>query len=456
MHITFSAKGENAGKISYFLGKNPANPFTRETKFGTVEFKYLKYSDEFVKGYLTFHPNGLSLVRDSEFAGLDSYINDREFALSTIFLSNVRQSIGHVLSYDFEGINTQFDFEVELGPLSTTLPDEIIEELFKPLGYEIEINRIQSDYNFTIDTGKVVELKLKNVSDIVAIFRHIYVLIPVIDNYKHHFISDEEVNKLLRLGDGWLANHPKNEFISKRYVGYKQSMFQNVMNELEKAKDPVEESSQEDENIEVKEEKLGLGVQRYKAFADKVDLLGVKEVVDMGAGEGRLIELLVKSRKLKEIIACEPTAKGRRIMRERIEKWTRRKLVNVEPTVVQSSLFYKDETLKNKECMTLCEVIEHIDPDRIDGVMDIILGYNKPKFFIISTPNFEYNVLYNMKTKFRHGDHRFEMTRQEFNDFILKHATNHGYVVEFNGIGEWNQEHGFPTQMAIMTRKDEN
>lgn len=458
MHITFSAKGNNAEKISWFLGKNPDSNFARETKYGIVEFKYIDYSENFVKAFITFHPDGLSMIKESEFNGLDSYINDREFSVSTIFLSNIRNSIGHVLSYNYKDIDLKFDFEFEIGPISTNLPNDVILELFQPLGYIVEINKIQSEYDFNIDSGNVIELKIKNNSDIVSIFRHIYVLLPIIDNYKHHFISDEEVDKLLRLGEGWLVNHPKNEFISKRYVGYKQVMFRNVMNELEKEKEKIEKNIQENEEInenEIEEEKLGLGVLRYKAFATHIDNLNIEEVVDMGAGEGRLIELLAESNKIKTIIACEPTEKGRRIMRERIEKWTRYRNIKVKPRVVQSSLFYKDETLNNKECITLCEVIEHINSNRIDEVMNIILGYNKPKYFLISTPNFEYNVLYkNMKTKFRHKDHRFEMTRNEFQTFINKHAKKNNYEVEFIGIGELSEEFGYPTQMAIMKRKE--
>jgi hypothetical protein len=40
---------------------------------------------------------------------------------------------------------------------------------------------------------------------------HLYVLVPVLDNEKHYFVSDDEVEKLLRHGDGWLSNHPERD-----------------------------------------------------------------------------------------------------------------------------------------------------------------------------------------------------------------------------------------------------
>ncbi|MNM55135.1 RNA repair, ligase-Pnkp-associating, region of Hen1 [compost metagenome] len=451
MHIRFQAKGENVEKISYFLGKNPINPYIKETKYGTIEVKFIEYKSNFVDVYIVFRSKGLEMVKESEFKGLEHYINDREFSISTIFLSNVKNSIGHVLSYDYDEIDTNFDFSLTLGPISTKLPNEAILELFEPLGYDTEIKEIQLDYDFKIESSGVYEITLNKTCNIVSLFRHIYVLIPVIDNYKHHFISKDEVDKLLRLGDGWLATHPKNEFISKRYVGYRESLFKTVITSLENEKE-VEESKIEEQ----KEEKVGLGKLRYLEFAKQVENLGVTEVVDMGAGEGRLIELLAKNKNLNQLIACEPTLTGRQRMYARIDKLDRKKLLSIKPQVIQSSLFYKDYRLVNKECIVLCEVIEHINADRIDNVMDIILNYNKPKHFIISTPNFEYNVLYEtMKTKFRHGDHRFEMTRKEFKEFIDKHAERCGYDVEYVGIGESHEQYGYATQMAVMKRKDE-
>jgi len=447
MHITISASGKNVEKLSYVFGKNPENDYKKETKHGLVEFKYLHYSDEFVKCCIMFTPNGLQLVRESEFAGLEDYINDREFSLSTIFLTNIRKSIGYVFNREYEGVNNIFEFEIELGPISTKLPNDIILQLFEPLGYEVKIKEIIVDYNFDVNSSKVIELILKSKTNIISIFQHIYVLIPILDNYKHHEINDDEIDKLFRLGEDWIYEHPKVEFIIKRYLRYSKKLSSKA---LDIVKNKTIEEQDDSFNSEVKKERLG--DLRYSTFVDKIKQLGINEVVDMGSGDGKLVELLLYNSNISKIIACEPTLKGISIMKERSYRW--KKNSNIEFEIIQGSLFFKDDRIKNKECITLCEVIEHIDKDRIDDVMNIILGYNTPKYFIISTPNVEYNVLYGIN-RFRHNDHRFEMTRKEFCDFIEEHCIKHNYIlVEMIGIGQFSEEYGHPTQMAILMRKD--
>jgi 3' terminal RNA ribose 2'-O-methyltransferase Hen1 len=447
MQITFVIQGENAGLVSYFFGKHPDNPFTRDTDFGTIEFKFIEYRDDYVKGFIAFHADGLSMVQNSEYKGLEQYINDREFALSTIFLTNVRRAIGHVLSREYENINKPYHISVELGPISTTLPDEVITQLFEPLGYETGVRRVQVDYEFDVDSGKVVSITLKNHTDVVTLFRQLYVLIPVLDNYKHYAIAKDEAEKLLRYGEGWLERHPHQYFITKRYVRYKQALVQSVLDKL--TPETLEADSDDDAPLE---KKIRLGELRYQEFAHQVEKLGVRQVVDMGAGEGRLLELLVQNRNLNEVIACEPSEWGLTTMHRKLSEWKRRGEVAVEPEIIQSSLFYRDERLRDKECIVLCEVIEHIDRDRVDGVMRTLLSFYRPRYLMLSTPNVEYNAVYEMGDNFRHPDHRFEMTRSEFEAFVTSHGKEHGYTVDIKGIGEAHPVYGQPTQMAILKR----
>ena len=43
-------------------------------------------------------------------------------------------------------------------------------------------------------------------------------LIPVLDDDKHYFVGDAEVDKLIRRGEGWLPAHPERETIVNRYL----------------------------------------------------------------------------------------------------------------------------------------------------------------------------------------------------------------------------------------------
>lgn len=449
MQITIHAKGKGANNLSYFFGKHPDNPFIRETKYGVVECKFLKYEENEAKVYFTFLPNGLSLIKESDYKNLEDYINDREFSLSSIFLTNIRSSIGYVLSGGKEGIEEPLSYSVSLSPISTKLPDHAIEELFAPLGYQVIISKIESDYEFEINSGRVIDLQIEKEIDIVSLFKQIFVLIPVIDNYKHYQIDQNDADKLLRYGDGWLEHHPKKNLITNRFVGYKKSLANEVIQILD------QKEQNQDDVVEVKTEpetKTPLGKLRYSAFSDKIRELDVSSVVDMGAGEGRLLELFVQNENLEEIFACEPTLRGIEKMKRLTEILHRKKKVKVEPTILQSSLFYQDERLVGKDALVLCEVIEHIEIERIDDVLSNLLSFYQPTYLIFSTPNYEYNDVYGLEGKFRHNDHRFEMTRNEFFDFANKHAIEQNYSLEIIGIGEEHETLGFPTQMAILKK----
>ena len=53
--------------------------------------------------------------------------------------------------------------------------------------------------------------------------------------------------------------------------------------------------------------------------------------------------------------------------------------------------------------------------------------------------------------KLRHRDHRFEWTRQEFQDWANMVANRFNYQVAFQNIGDKDLEVGTPTQMATFT-----
>ena len=49
---------------------------------------------------------------------------------------------------------------------------------------------------------------------------HLTVLIPGLDDAKHCYIGDDEVQKMLRRGDGKLEAHPDRELIIRRYLRF--------------------------------------------------------------------------------------------------------------------------------------------------------------------------------------------------------------------------------------------
>lgn len=99
---------------------------------------------------------------------------------------------------------------------------------------------------------------------------------------------------------------------------------------------------------------------------------------------------------------------------------------------------------------------------------DIALSYFRPKVLIVSTPNYEYNVILqragpasqeedpdekgqSQSCKFRNHDHKFEWTREQFNHWASELAERHKYSVEFSGVGgSGDVEPGFASQIAVF------
>jgi hypothetical protein len=156
---------------------------------------------------------------------------------------------------------------------------------------------------------------------------------------------------------------------------------------------------------------------------------------------------------VKEILSIEPSNKSRIRAIERFEQ-VNAKVDYIEPQSLPGSLYYFDSRLQNKDVIVLCEVIEHIDEDRLPKIFDTILNDYCPKTLIVTTPNQEYNVLYEMDDEMRHDDHRFEWTRAEFAQNVEAWTQNYLYQVIIQGIGEEHPTYGHPTQMAIIRREE--
>jgi 3' terminal RNA ribose 2'-O-methyltransferase Hen1 len=120
----------------------------------------------------------------------------------------------------------------------------------------------------------------------------------------------------------------------------------------------------------------------------------------------------------------------------------------------QGGLTYLDAALAGFDVACLIEVIEHIEPWRLDAVERVVFAEARPNRVIVTTPNMEYNVRFEGMTagQLRHADHRFEWTRAEFAEWADAVAARRGYAVEYAPIGDDDPEVGPPTQMAVFTR----
>jgi 3' terminal RNA ribose 2'-O-methyltransferase Hen1 len=121
---------------------------------------------------------------------------------------------------------------------------------------------------------------------------------------------------------------------------------------------------------------------------------------------------------------------------------------------LQGALTYRDRRMEGFDAAALVEVVEHIDPSRLESFERVVFVHAAPRLVVVTTPNAEYNVRFDgfPVGELRHHDHRFEWKRSEFVEWATGVAERNGYAVEFAGIGPDDDEVGTPTQMAVFRR----
>jgi len=65
----------------------------------------------------------------------------------------------------------------------------------------------------------------------------------------------------------------------------------------------------------------------------------------------------------------------------------------------------------------ICCRVEHLSDVELSRLPNAIFGQIAPRLVIVTTPNVEFNVLFPNQTGFRHPDHKFEWTRDQFGDW---------------------------------------
>lgn len=479
MHLTIRATGAGAGMLSHLLAKNPSNLYERMEKDSRVRIVFTASSEEETEAVIYVTPDPVELVKGDSSAHNDitQYINDREFVLSSLFCTYIRSALGTALNGKTKEayvpwVGRKLNLELALGPVASNLPDRTLTELFTALGYEVLLERGDADYAFDLKSRSSVRyIRLKGMQTLQTALRQLFVLIPALDDYKHYYISDDEVDKIRRYGEGWLEDHPQRGLILKRTLRFAGAIkqYEGWMTRHDKqmedrtpnadlaagtAGDGLPVAMESDASMETAEApKVRLNDLRYAAIAEIVEsLVSRRRVVDFGSGEGKLSARLGSVPGVHEIKAVEPSASAQLRAMDRFAKMEGKSGVTV-PEPVTGSLFYYDESLRGKDVMILCEVIEHIDEYRLGRVMDTIFHEYAPGTLIITTPNKEYNAVYEMdQEEMRHGDHRFEWSREAFADWCSRWTPIYNYSAELKGIGEFDPNYGYPTQMAIFTK----
>ena len=415
---------------------------------------------------LLLHIDPVGLVRPKSGAPhvgdwLGQYVNDRPYVASSHMSVAIASVFGSALAGksaerpDIADMAIPLEAEVPVMP-SADGPD-LIKSLFEPLGYDVDVSGDLLDERFP-EWGHSphYSVRLSSKVRLRDLLAHLYVLLPVLDNEKHYWVGDDEVAKLLRFGEGWLDNHPLRELISRRYLKHQRSLVSQALAQLLDAgpTDPSVVATMHEQEEERIEAPIRLGEQRIQAVLAALRDMGAAGVLDLGCGEGRLIQALLGESSIRSITGLDVSHRALETARRRLRLDTLPPRQRERITLLHGSLTYRDKRLSGHDAAVAMEVIEHIDPSRLGAFEDVVFGNARPSAVLITTPNAEYNALFEglPNGEFRHGDHRFEWTRAEFQDWSKQTADRRKYEVRFEDIGPVHPAHGAPTQMGVFTR----
>lgn len=465
MLISISTTHRPATDLGYLLHKNPARLQSFSVSFGGIHVFYPEATDHRATATLLLDVDPVGLVRGrkgpaGEGRALEQYVNDRPYVASSFMSVAISQAFGTAMGGRSkerpELAETPIPLEIEVAVLPCRGGEQFLRKLFEPLGYEVEAVQHPLDEKFPEwGESRYFRVRLRTTKRLADVLSHLYVLIPVLDDDKHYWVGTDEVEKLLQKGAGWLAAHPEKHLIAERYLRRQRSLTKAALERLlEEEPDPDADQEAHDEEEAFVEERISLNEQRLGAVLTALKSTGAKRVMDLGCGEGRLLQILMKDRQFEEIVGMDVSHRALEIASRRLhlERLAPKQKERVK--LIHGSLIYRDRRLEGFDAAVVMEVIEHLDPPRLAAFERSVFEAAKPGSVVVTTPNVEYNIRFTTLPAgtMRHKDHRFEWTRREFESWAASVADRFSYGVRFLPVGPEDSEVGPPTQMAVFTR----
>ncbi len=441
-------------ELSFLLQKHPDKVHTQSTTFGEVHVFYP--APQRVVLMIEVDPMKLTRRGGASSFALQPYVNDRPYVASSLLSVALNQMFRTAMIPRCEShpqlVEKAVEVEIEIPLLPCRGGEKLLRRLFEPLGYDVQATPLAIDEAYPQwGDSAYFHVVLTAHLEIYRALRHLYILMPVLDNEKHYWVGTDEVEKLVQRGEDWLADHPEKELIVTRYLRFRKDLRQRALSELVPLTAEQAEGEEEAGACEEQEERrLGLHDQRLDAVAAVLEERGVSSVADLGCGEGRLLRRLLKNSRLSKILACDVSPLALERAGQALERRSEAQRARVE--LFQSSLLYADDRLLGAEAAVLVEVIEHVDPEHLPRLARNLFGHLRPQLIVVTTPNVEYNAVWeSLPTgRFRHSDHRFEWTREQFREWA--EAVRGDYQVELRGVGEPHELYGCPSQMAVFFR----
>jgi 3' terminal RNA ribose 2'-O-methyltransferase Hen1 len=470
MLLTIRTTHAPATDLGFLLHKNPARVQSFTQSFGRAHVFYPEASETACTAALLLDVDPVGLVRgrrgpSGEGGALGQYVNDRPYVASSFLSVAISDVFGTAMAGRSKERPELAAEPIPLVARVAALPcrggEDFLRRLFEPLGYAVAATSHPLDAtNDERGPSRYFSVELSATKRLSELLSHLYVLIPVVDDEKHYWVGPDEVDKLLRHGEGWLASHPARDAITRRYLRHRRSLVDDAIARLVAEEEPEidgEAAEKRDAEEATLERPLSLNEQRLSTALAALKGSGATRVLDLGCGEGRLLKLLLEERQFAEILGMDVSYRALEIASDRLRLDRLPPKQRERIRLIHGSLMYRDSRITGFDAAAVVEVIEHLDRPRLAAFERVVFEFARPGVVVLTTPNAEFNVRWESLPagEFRHRDHRFEWTRAQFREWAQRIADRFGYAVRFAPVGPEEAEVGSPTQMGIFSRGGE-
>jgi 3' terminal RNA ribose 2'-O-methyltransferase Hen1 len=408
MLLTLTTTHRPATELGYLLHKNPGGGGGGgrvqrfDLSFGHAHVYYPEATEERCTAAMLLDVDPVALVRPRGrgSVALDQYVNDRPYVASSFLSVAIAQVYGSALKGACrerpELVSTAIPLRAGLSalPAGGSWGQEggrtLIHDLFEPLGYAVTVEGSLMDESFPEwGASPSPRVTLEATTTLSSLLTHLYVLVPVLDNDKHYWVGDEEVEKLLRFGEaggGWLAGHPRRELIVRRYLKHFAHLSREALSRLaeEDLPDPDAAAAAHDEAEQVIERPMSLNQQRLGSVVAALRAEGARRILDLGCGEGNLVRELVREPWVEHVTGVDVSMRALQIAADKLhlERLPERQRQRIR--LMQGSVLYRDRRLEEPsapgfDAAALVEVIEHLDPPRLGAMERTVFEFLRPR-----------------------------------------------------------------------------
>ncbi len=207
MYLTITSTGIPATDLGYLLHKHPGRAQSVDLPVGTAHVFYPEVSPERCTAALLLEVDPIGLVRGKRFAGdgfaLSQYVNDRPYAASSM----LAVALGAVFRTAMAGrcaarpdlAGTPLPLMIRIPALPSRGGPDLVDRCFSPLGWTVRAEPVPLDPQVPEwGDSRYVDATLTATLTLDQALTQLYVLLPVLDDAKHYWVTEDEVDKLVR------------------------------------------------------------------------------------------------------------------------------------------------------------------------------------------------------------------------------------------------------------------